>query len=369
MSQNQTPSDKGVADVLSLGLILTGGTIGSAFSSDAVVRIPPGSKQLLLPETELIARSWGSARPLTVYQRQPLRGLSENFSPSDWASIARSIDDLYKSEDIDAFVVMHGTDTAAYTAAALSFALQHVGAPVVLTGSNLPPDQAGSDAETNLRDAMAAAAALGRGVYVSFAGAMHAPSWVHSGVCVRKIRASGQAFYSINRSPIARVEDASVELLSSDELPAQVYFESDSALSFNRQVLRITLYPGLDLSAIWIAVQESNCRGVVIELYASSTGPDVAGPASLPEFVSKCVERGLPVIGCLGTAPADPLNAYESSLAIRKAGATVINDMLPETATVKLMWILASTPGPDEVSALMSANYVGERTQGVEFDS
>jgi L-asparaginase/Glu-tRNA(Gln) amidotransferase subunit D len=103
-------------------------------------------------------------------------------------------------------------------------------------------------------------------------------------------------------------------------------------------------------------------RGVVLELYASATGPDIPGRYSLPDFVKRCVAAGVPVVGCVAEA-ADDVNLYESSVAIAEAGAIVIDDMLPETALVKLMWTLSKKRSPDAVRTIMEAPVAGERTR------
>src|SRR6202040_1852748 len=100
----------------------------------------------------------------------PIRELSENLQPRHWVLIAQAVRSLIEQEDAAGVLVLHGTDTMAYTAAALSFLLSDLEGPVVLTGANLPTGEAGSDAQRNVHDALVALNELERGVYVAFTG-------------------------------------------------------------------------------------------------------------------------------------------------------------------------------------------------------
>src|ERR1700674_1575800 len=351
--------DPGIAMSLDVGLVLTGGTVGSEFSADEVLHIPAETHAAWGPELELLSQAWGSRGELLVRPRQPLRALSENILPSDWLLIADSIRDLVDHDNVAGVLVLHGTDTATYTTAALSFLLADLSVPIVLTGSNLPPDQAGSDAFVNIGDALVALSALDAGVYLLFAGEPSLPSYVHLGTCVRKLRASGQAFYSINRDPVGRVSDGRYMQISK---PTNQRWGSDfMTRSVEPQVLGIRLYPGLDLDGVWTMVEQADIRGVILELYASATGPDVRGRCSLPAFVKRCTASRIPVFGCVTEAADDDVNLYESSVAIAKAGAIVVDDILPETAIVKLMWALSGAQSPGDVRRIMEASIAGER--------
>ena len=350
----------GEAQSLDLGLVITGGTVGSQFSADDILHIPDAQKSASSAELLLLQEAWGSRGALTVRPRQPLRALSENIVPSDWLLIAEAIRDLVKRDHVEAVLVLHGTDTATYTTAALSLLLADLSVPVVLTGSNLPPDQAGSDASTNIQDALIALLNLDAGVYLSFAGEPSLPSYIHLGTCVRKLRASGQAFYSVNREPVARVLDGRYLTISK---PNTQRWSSDYLSNgVDPRVLGARLYPGLDLDTLWVAVERGAIRGVVLELYASATGPDLSGKYSLPKFIERCATAEIPVYGCVAQT-ADDLNVYESSVAIAEAGAVVIDDMLPETAIVKLMWALPRAKGPVEIRRIMEASIAGERAK------
>jgi L-asparaginase/Glu-tRNA(Gln) amidotransferase subunit D len=341
----------------SLGLVVTGGTIGAEYEEDAVVRLPNTNAN---SEVELLKAAWSGPATLDLRVRRPIRTLSENMRPKDWLAIAQAATALVEQHHVAGILVLHGTDTASYTAAALSFLLSGLPVPVVLTGSNLPPNQTGSDALTNIHDALIALCHLERGTYLSFAGSPESPSWVHVGTHVRKARASGQAFVSVNYGPVAKVTDDAFFLL--DQAPPVKLVPASLAL--DDRVFSFRIYPGCDLGLIWNALVGSDIRGVVIELYASATGPDGQRSRgdkkySLPAFVSRCVDAGMVVVGAVSEAP-DTANAYESALAIQDVGAFFSWPLLPEVATVKLMWALAQRKAPDEVRGLVAQPVAGE---------
>ena len=162
--------------------MLTGGTIG-AEQHGAVLSV---GAQPTSAEADLLRSAWPAAGEPRVVVAAPLRKLSENLTPGDWPAIAGAVRRLVEVDDVDGVLVLHGTDTMAYTAAALSFLLCDVERPIVLTGSRLPAGQPGSDAPANVRAALVALLALGSGTYVAFGGDADAAARIHLGTRVRK---------------------------------------------------------------------------------------------------------------------------------------------------------------------------------------
>ncbi len=336
-----------------IGLVVTGGTIGAEYSADEVVRLPVEPNGA---EVALLHDAWRGPMGLDLHVRQPLRVLSENMRPGDWVTIAQSVRSVVEEHSVSGVLVLHGTDTATYTTAALSFLLADLEVPIVLTGSNLPPNQRDSDAVKNIGDALIALCNLPPGTYLSFAGEPDLPTWVHLGTQVRKLRASGQAFFSVNRQPVAQV-------VRGKFVPVQhspVLHPIPAKAAVDDKVLAVRIYPGLDLSSLLLAARESGTRGVVVELYASGTAPDDSGVESLSNFVEGCLQAGIAVVTTVSDAPDDEANDYESSVALRASGAFFSWTLLPEVAIVKLMWVLAQTSNLHDVSRLMGLNIAGE---------
>jgi len=337
-----------------VGLVLTGGTIG-AEEDDSVLSV---GRDPTRAEAGLLTSQWPAPTTPRIIVRHPIRQLSENLEPTDWERIADAIRDLAEHEQASGVLVFHGTDTMAYTAAALSFLLCDLDIPIVLTGSNLPPDEEGSDASRNVHTALVAMQSLGSGTYVCFAGGSHLPGRVYLGTHVRKLRASGQAFASINRELVGLVEDGEMK-------PIAPYVREQRARDFAQKiedrVLSLRLYPGLDLDIAFHAASDGHVRGVVIELYASATGPVATDDRfSLTRFIRRCSQAGIVVVTAIAESPDGNGNVYATTLAIEGAGGRFLHEMLPETATVKMMWALAQSDDPDEIRDLMLRPIAGE---------
>lgn len=334
-----------------VGLVLTGGTIG-ARSNNSIVSLSAADE-----DQDALLKDLRSIWPGLVW-RTPLTKFSENIGPNDWVTIADEIRNLVATQDINGAIVLHGTDTMTYTAAALSFLLCDVDIPVVLTGSNLPSSQTGSDAPANTRDASLALPHLRRGTYVAFAGGHDLPGYVYLGTRVRKLRTSKDAFAGINREAVGKIVEGKFEPVMPYVAPPLDRDAFSSAI--DDRVFAFQLYPGLDLDVLFSAVAKSNIRGVMIELYASATGPDNADRFSVPKFIRRCLAQDILVVTTVDAARDAVANKYETTLAIERAGALYVRDMLPETAIVKLMWTLAQRDDIHAVRQLMLQPIAGE---------
>jgi L-asparaginase/Glu-tRNA(Gln) amidotransferase subunit D len=342
-----------------VGLVLTGGTIGSGVSASEdgkpLVRLVDGAESDEAPELSLVREVAGRLGEIELSVRRPVRATSESLVPKDWTAIAAAARELVSSGDVDGVLVLHGTDTMAYTAAALAFMLADLSVPIVFTGANRPADQPGSDAARNVVDSLLALEALGPGVFVVFAGAPKGVGRVHLGTRVRKVRASGNAFASVGRRPVAEIRNGRLTSLRVLEAPTAASPHS----KVDPSVLSLKLYPGLDLQAMSEAIAAAKTRGVVLELYPSFTGPAGGSHFSVSRFVEDCAVKGLPVVATVANPPAGAPNLYESRVALEAAGAVVL-PMLPETATVKMMWALGTGGKRDAVLDLMRTEVASE---------
>lgn len=341
-----------------VGLVLTGGTIGSGVGSRAsqekLVRLLDGAGGEI-PELDLIWKATPRAGDIEFSVRRPIGLLSENLVPRDWIPMAKTIRSLVSEDEVQAVLVLHGTDTMAYTSAAMAFMLGGLQVPVVLTGANKPSDQAGTDAFRNVRDSLAALQQLEPGVFIVFAGRPRAAARVHLGTRVRKVRASGYAFESVGRRPLGTIRDGKLERLWTPDAPVPVH----SRVAVESRVLSLRMYPGLDLRAISESMGAAKTRGVVLELYPSFTAPTGSSRFSTPRFVEACTDEGIPVVATVANEPTGRPNLYESRTALEAAGAEVVH-MLPETATVKLMWALGLRRRRESALELMRTQIAGE---------
>ena len=321
---------------------------------------------------ELIAGIPEAARA-SVRPRMMFPIASEDMSPAHWAKLAEAAAEDVKGGALGV-VITHGTDTMHYTSAALSFMLQNIPAPVILTGSQRSSDRGSSDAEPNLASALAAAKADLSGVFIC----MHENlsddfCALHFGTKVRKLHTTRRdAFRSINVLPAARIFPANgkVEKLSM-HCPGR---KPDAKLSLdtkmNTNVALQCIYPGIRPKMISAL---SDCDGVVLAGMGLGHLPINLGkdPLSTPIFkeVSSLVQSGIPVVlasQCIyGRVDMD---VYTNGRALKDAGLIGnLCDMTPETAFVKLMWVLGHEKKPEKVKQEMETSLVGEISDRTEI--
>ena len=341
-----------------MGVVLTGGTVGSTYfengGGDPLVRLGTEANEVPQPEFELLAGSDPFiGREIAV--RRPVELLSENILPEDWPKIAAAIEELVIDEGAEEILVFHGTDTMTYTSAALAFLLPSIPVPAVMTGANRPVDQRRSDASANVRASFHALAALPDGVFIVFAGAPNRPGLVYSPTRSRKQHASGRAFASVNRRPPGRVDGGVLEFRG----PERQRAENMSLRDPDPGVVRLQLYPGLDLDRYGAMLDDHGIRGVVIELYPSFTASERAPRYSLKRFVERCREVDCLVVAAIGKHPAGRPSVYETTSALGWEEVHTVS-MIPETATVKLMLALGASDDPERVVEIMDTEIAGE---------
>jgi glutamyl-tRNA(Gln) amidotransferase subunit D len=285
---------------------------------------------------------------------------SENLKPSHWTTMAKqTAKHLTESEGV---VIAHGTDTMGYTAAALSFALQNLPRPVILTGSQRSSDRPSSDAALNLTGAVMAAC---QAPFAEVVVAMHrspddASIALHSGTQVRKCHTSRRdAFLTINTDLLGEVKDGKVQMLVDES----VYHHRNSKRQivlqpqFDPKVALVKTTPGMTGDRIsWLIDQKYH--GIVLE----GTGLGHA-PESLFTAIERAQEEQIPIImtsQCIWGRVQ--MRVYRTGVELVLRGVIPAEDMIAETAYVKLMWVLAQTRDLSEVRARMLENLVGEIT-------
>jgi L-asparaginase/Glu-tRNA(Gln) amidotransferase subunit D len=334
---------------MKIGVVITGGTIAGSVIDNVVASSADrdASARSLLSALE-------SKSDLLV--RSPLSVMSEDMEPSDWVVIARAVHEL-TSEGVQGVLILHGTDTAAFTCAALSFMCASLSIPVVVTGSNQPADQPHSDAVNNMIGAIVALGNLPRGCFLSFAGGEQETSRVFAGARVRKLHAGGQPYQSVGAPIVASVEMDGRFLLN---VSAKGLLELPSApppteLGIDKGVTLCSLYPGFDFRGLDYLVEERGYRTVVLQLYGSLSAPTSSTDIDCATFASRCRDRGVTVIGCPHEPPVGSLLDYESTVKLREAGVVIAPTMLPEVAYVKAVWLGHLGLGKDEfLSRFMS---------------
>jgi len=292
--------------------------------------------------------------------------MSEDMNPDDWKKIAKIIADELNS-GIDGVVVTQGTDTLHFSTAAMSFMLKNINKPVVFTAAQRSIDRGSSDAFMNLICSITAAAKFDGAEVIS---CLHGTTnddycLLNRGTKVRKMHTSRRdAFRPVNELPLAKVfSDGKIEVVnrnykkrSEGKVTADNKFEPKTAL--------IQIYPGMDPKIIDFYINE-DYKGIVLAATALGHIPTLKEGYSLMPNLKKAIDKKIPVVIASQTLygrvhPLVYTNLRKLSIEL---GCIFIEDMLPETAYVKLGYILAQTTNPKKVKELMLTNIVGEITE------
>jgi L-asparaginase len=279
---------------------------------------------------------------------------SANAEPSTWHGIARRI--WSKRDRIDGVVVLHGTDTLAYTASALSFLLMNFGKPIILTGAQVPFSLPGSDGEANVSGALACAAeAKIREVCVYFDGRLlrgnRARKWSTQ---------AGEGFFSPHWPELGQL-DTRLRIAASVLLkiaPAAEPAKPAQARPISIGLLK--LYPGIS-DRIICAAGDAHPDGLVLELYGAGTGP--AKSKAIRAALRAIAARKTPVVGvsqCVrGRVTPD---IYAASRAFAECGVSNGYDLTPEAALTKLSYLRNAALPLERIGDEIARPLVGELT-------
>ena len=332
-------------------IMSTGGTIASRVDyRTGAVRSALSASDLygVVPELSDIAR----------VDTQILFSLySENITTAHWKKIAETVA-KHVQQGVNGVVIAHGTDTMAYTAAALSFALQNLPVPVILVGAQRSSDRPSSDAATNLIGAVQAAAVA---PFAEVVLAMHETVSdtgivFNRGTKVRKCHTSRRdTFKPVNAAPLARIDNNEVSMLTDNYAKRDSEKELILKPVFDEKVALVKFHPGLNPEVInWYA--SNGYKGILLE----GSG---LGHVSKYCFdaIENAVKRGIIVAlasQCIWGRVN--MNVYDTGRDLIARGVIPTAEMFPETALVKLMWTLGQTCDPTEAKKLFETNVAGE---------
>lgn len=274
---------------------------------------------------------------------------SANIFPEDWSLLAEHISK--RRDGYDGIVVIHGTDTLAYTSSMLSFMLRNINIPVVITGSQLSITNPVADAMENCRCAIHMAASGIPGVFVAF------NRKVMLGCRVSKVRSlSFDAFESINYPNIATISSLGMTINKSAVPERNGIFQL--ANSYSEKVALVKMFPGIHRSFLE-SLADQGYKGMFIEAYGIGGMPFLKH-----DFIStldKLIKDGMTVVvGTQCRYEGSKMNVYETGRKALEIGALQAHDMTCEAALTKLMWILGTTQDPSEIRDYYSLNMAGE---------
>jgi L-asparaginase len=336
-----------------LYIVYTGGTIGMRHTPDGYAPEPGLMAKLMRAMPEM-------ADPVMpefdIHEYDPLLD-SSNMRPRDWVAIGQDIVDHYDA--YDGFVVLHGTDTMAYTASALPFLLQGLGKPVVVTGSQIPLSEVRSDARANLISALLVAARCQIPEVCLCFG-----SKLLRGCRATKVDAEGfEAFDSPHYPPLGAL---GVDIRIDHEHVAPLPEGGGVALApdaLTATVGALRLFPGM-ASELLAHVLEPPLQGLVLETYGSGSGPTL--DTRFLDTLAEATGRGVVVVAitqCL--RGSIHIASYATGSALSRAGVISGHDMTAEAALCKMCCLFSAGGSPASVREMMGRNLRGELTAPV----
>lgn len=335
-------------------IIYTGGTIGMRENPETRALEPFDFKHLLdnVPKLRLLdvdVQSFEFERPID----------SSSMKPEHWRSIAEVIENNYN--DFDGFVVLHGTDTMAYTSSALSFMLENLGKPVIITGSQLPIGDVRTDGEENLITALQVASATHPdGTHVVREVAILFEDYLWRGNRATKHSSDNfNAFSSNNFPALANIGlgihyNHALLRHSESNAPLKVHKEMDTNVMF------IDLFPGIQEKVVRHLLSTPGIKGIVMKTFGSGNGPN---DEWFVQALRDTTSSGVVVVNVsqCGNGMVIP-ERYQAGLTEKNTGVISGLDMTSEAAMTKLMSLFGRGLSVDEVRNEVVRDYCGELT-------
>ncbi len=330
-------------------IIYTGGTFGMTYDATGV--LVPFDFSLILSQLPTLRNLF---LDLTVISfSQPVD--SSNIEPEHWKMIAQIISENYQGQD--GFVVLHGTDTMAFTASAISFMLRGLGKPVIFTGAQLPISEPRSDARENLITSLEIASAKNEGKAVVPEVCIYFDYELLRGNRTKKVESMHfDAFESGNYPSLAK---AGVKI--DYNYPAIHHPAPDEGLNiiqkFDTNISILKLFPGITQKAVQSILDTPGLKALVLETFGSGNAPSVTW---FIESLKKSIDKGLLIVN-ISQCPGGMVvqGKYETSKALAGVGVISGEDMTLEAAITKLMLLLGEYP-VTEAKQLISKPWAGE---------
>ena len=341
-------------DMKAILVIYTGGTVGMVRDKVSGALVPLDFSQVSKHVPEL---DHAGIRVEAVSFDTPID--SSDVAPRHWRSIASTV--MECMDRFDGFVVLHGTDTMAYTASALSFMLEGLRKPVILTGSQLPIGIPRTDGRENLLSALMLAADMTDGEPTIQEVAVYFGNHLFRGNRTHKESAQSlQALISPNHPPLV---EAGVEFqfhLPSLWRPDPLIAKPRMHPGMRTEVAWVPLFPGMPMEGLRRTLEWEDLRGVVLATFGSGNAPT---SQVLRDLLREARDRGVTMVNVTqcGHGGVHP-ELYATSHMLAGCGVIPGRDMTTEAALTKLMHVLAQTDDPERIRELMTSNLRGELT-------
>lgn len=280
---------------------------------------------------------------------------SSDIQPDFWVTLATIIKDSY--EQYDGFVVLHGTDTMSYTASALSFMLQNLSKPVILTGSQLPIGMLRTDGKENLISAIEIAAEDRNGIPLIQEVCIFFQDRLFRGNRTTKHNAEDfNAFRSENYPPLA---EAGINLkYYVEQKEVSKHKELTVFLNLDTNIAILKLFPGIQPQVVDAILSITGIRAVIIETFGSGNAPTASW---FIRKIENAVNRGIIILNITQChAGRVEMELYETGITLKKAGVVSGYDSTIEAATTKLMHLLGTSNDASYIKKMLEKSISGE---------
>ncbi len=338
-------------DLPLIKIIGTGGTIASRIDYET------GAVRPSLSTSELAEDMPEIFELANVEAEQLFNILSENIEPKHWEELAKKVYSELLREEVHGIIIAHGTDTMSYTASALSFAIRGLNKPIALTGAQRSSDRPSSDAFFNLlASTLYTISDIAEVAVVMHGTTSDTYALAHRGTRVRKMHSTRRdAFQSVCDIPLAKIFPWERRIIKlREDYNKRNEGEPKLYPTFEPRVLLVKAYPGFPEELLLFA-KERGYKGVIIE----GTGMGHIAERLVP-IIKELVDSG--IIVAMTTQcifGSTNLNVYSTGRKLLEAGVIPLDDMLSETALVKLMWALGNFKR-EEVPKILRTPIVGE---------
>ena len=331
-------------------ILYTGGTIGMVPSEKGYVPSSGAFLELLRSIPDLY---WKDMPNWDVVEFDPLLD-SSDITVREWNQIGSAIAERY--DDYDGFVVLHGTDTMAYSASAISFMLENLSKPIIFTGSQIPLGQIRSDGRDNIISS----------VLIAASGEVHEVCIYFNGVLLRGNRSTKrssdqfEAFEAPNDAPLAH---AGIQIVYKRRVLRPACTEPFRFQPFKELPIGvIKIFPGIQFD-YFESLMTDKLKGVVLETFGAGNIPGSAQNALLP-IIDRAYKNGTIITVCSQCSQgAVSLGTYAASSALRRVGAVNGKDMTTEAALAKSYYLLTISDDMAWVKAQMQKSLRGELTE------